>query len=329
MAPNLPIDEAHLVASFMEDVAYGIFLVSFGFCIRVLLFTKAGTLKQTKRINWPVLAATLLMATFATLNVSFDLRFNIVSFVLYTGPGGAKVAFSRIGEWVNVMKSVDYVVQTLIGDGMLMYRTYFVYNKDWRVVAFPMLMWAGCIAAGVCVAWVEIMLHNGATLTDSRLTHVITAFLALTLTLNLICTSLIVYRLWRIHSQVAPTLARPSTTAHAIRVIVDSGLIYTTWVVMFFGTSLAHSNGQYGVSETVVQVIPITFNLITIRVGRGIATGVPSTVLQPANRIPLRIVKEESQYRHTDMSGGEEAAEGTAAFADVSGKREAASVCTV
>jgi hypothetical protein len=56
-----------------------------------------------------------------------------------------------------------------------------------------------------------------------------------------------------------------------MRIILDSGLLYTVCVIIFFGTTLAGSNAQYGVSDVVVQVIGITFNLIIIRVHNGSA----------------------------------------------------------
>lgn len=41
----------------------------------------------------------------------------------------------------------------------------------------------------------------------------------------------------------------------AIRLILDSGLMYTVCVVIFFATSLGGSNAQYPISDVVVQMI--------------------------------------------------------------------------
>ena len=93
----------------------GIFLVTFGMCMNVLLLRKPrGT-----PYKYNMIIVALLMFVFATLDVAFGLRHNLDAFIYYTGPGGAKGEFGIISYWVNVMKSADYVAQTFIGDGML------------------------------------------------------------------------------------------------------------------------------------------------------------------------------------------------------------------
>ncbi len=51
--------------------------------------------------------------------VAFGLQHNLQAFVFYKGPGGAAEEFSKVTNWVTVMKSVDYDVLTIIGDGIL------------------------------------------------------------------------------------------------------------------------------------------------------------------------------------------------------------------
>ena len=77
-----------------------------------------------------------------------------------------------------------------------------------------------------------------------------------TLTAGLDTPGLIVYRIMKINAGVAGA----GTTriggggrklARAVRILVESGLIYTASVVVFFGTFLASNNAQYGVSDCV------------------------------------------------------------------------------
>ena len=51
--------------------------------------------------------------------MAFGLRHNLDAFVFYAGPGGPTAELSDISYWVNVMKAVDYVAQTAIGDAIL------------------------------------------------------------------------------------------------------------------------------------------------------------------------------------------------------------------
>ncbi len=65
------------------------------------------------------LIVALLLFVFATLDVALLLRHVLDAFVWYHGSDGARGEFSDISYWVNVMKTVNYVAQTSIGDGML------------------------------------------------------------------------------------------------------------------------------------------------------------------------------------------------------------------
>ena len=55
----------------------------------------------------------------ATLEMAFGLLHNLQAFIWYTGSGGAVAEFEDISNWVNVMRTADYVAQTFIGDGIM------------------------------------------------------------------------------------------------------------------------------------------------------------------------------------------------------------------
>ncbi len=160
---DFPIDTAQIVALFLESVLYGVYLVTFVACLRVLLiapstaasshpaypslhlpppnhhngngyngYTKSFSLrdyfKPLRHINKPMLLAALLMLVFSTLDVAFGLHNNILAFVKTppvvvgadgTEEGGPEAVFDDIGRWTNVMKMVDYVAQTFVGDSIL------------------------------------------------------------------------------------------------------------------------------------------------------------------------------------------------------------------
>ena len=101
MANTFPVDEAQIVSLFMEAVAYGIYLVTLGLCVRALFW---GTTGSKERINWPLVTITTLMFIFATFDVAFGLRHNLDAFIFYKGAGGPNAEFQDISYWVNVMK---------------------------------------------------------------------------------------------------------------------------------------------------------------------------------------------------------------------------------
>lgn len=59
----------------------------------------------------------MIMFIFASLDVAFGLRHNLVAFIDFKGD--AIEEFNRTSNWLNVMKMVCYVMQTFVGDSIL------------------------------------------------------------------------------------------------------------------------------------------------------------------------------------------------------------------
>ncbi|KIP07596.1 hypothetical protein PHLGIDRAFT_35367 [Phlebiopsis gigantea 11061_1 CR5-6] len=261
-----PIDVAQLVALFMESLFFGIYLVSFGMCIYVMLIKSHSRRLTCQRVIFLIVAIALF--TFAALDVALLLRHVLDAFIWYHGPGGAIAEFSNISYWVNAMKTVTYVAQTSIADGILIYRCYVVYSRNWLVIAPLCLIWLAGMATEGVSCYIEFTLHQSALLNTSQLTPFITSFLTITLALNLIATSMIVYKVYTAEKQARTIFASHSSSAlkRANHIIIESGLMYSASVVCFFAVYLASNNAQYGVSDCVVQIIGISFNLIIIRI---------------------------------------------------------------
>jgi len=270
---DFPVDVAQMVGLFMECILYGVYLVTFGMCMRALLSKRTANAS----IKYHMVLVSLLMFTFATLDVAFGLRHNLEAFIYYKGPGGAIGEFGIESNWVNVMKTADYVAQTAIGDGILVYRCYMVYNKRWIIVSIPAILWLATSVCSVITIEIEATLRQNAFLNERSLTPFITSTLILTLVLNILTTSLIVYKIYTVNRNSTSFQSRSnigSTTevtqlGQVMRIIIESGLIYTLSVVITVATHLSASNAQYGVSDSVVQIIGIVFNLIIIRVDQG------------------------------------------------------------
>ncbi|KAF5310296.1 hypothetical protein D9619_010551 [Psilocybe cf. subviscida] len=266
---------AQIVGLWMETLFYGIYLVTFVLCIQVLLWDSAhARFKHPGTWNRPLLVAALLMFIFGTLDVALGLQHNLKAFWFGIQSGqiqGPADEFARISEWVNVMKLANYDAQTFIGDGILLYRCYMIYNRKWLVILVPGLLWLGTLAFSIVTIVIEATLGTG-VLNQSQLKPFITGTLSMTLAMNVITTSLMVYRIWNIQQRTNRRLSRLSGIdpySRVLRVLIECGAIYTVSVIILFVCYLANNNAQLPVSDSIVQIIGITFNLIIINVGRG------------------------------------------------------------
>lgn len=98
------------------------FLITFVSCVRVLVWSDRRW-KPNSEINYKMLVAAILMFIFASMDVAFGLRHNIEAFIYFDGD--PIVQFSNTSNWINVMKMVNYVAQTFIGDCILVSNTLF------------------------------------------------------------------------------------------------------------------------------------------------------------------------------------------------------------
>ncbi|KAF7326529.1 hypothetical protein MVEN_02611000 [Mycena venus] len=198
---------------------------------------------------------------------------NIEAFALYNGAGGAQEELLNISDWVNVVKTVDVILQTLLGDGMLIYRCWIVYEKSWRIIVFSLLLWLGTAACTAVGLRIGATLHSHALITSGSLQPAIISFWVLTITQNFVTTGLLISRIYRIDRQntrfayysASSANKGPTRLQRAIRIILESGLMYTVTALVTFITFISGSNSAYGTSDVEVQVVGIAFNLIIIR----------------------------------------------------------------
>ncbi|PBK63168.1 hypothetical protein ARMSODRAFT_963394 [Armillaria solidipes] len=262
--------EASIVALFLESAAWGVFLVTFGLCLRSLLSTKSG-LKSWSEINRPMLLVCLTMPIFATLAVAL----NTIRALESLGPTGISEQFTNLGSAAEVLKFICVNMQTLIGDGILTYRCWIVYGKSWTVAAVPALLWIGTLVTTVLNIVVISHIHSEALTAPTSLRPIISSFWGISIALNIITTCLIVARIYTVDRMAYRHSVTRLSESHSgrlnglqrtMRIIIESGAIYTSVAIITCVTYVSGSIAVYITSALEVQTAGIAFNLIIIRV---------------------------------------------------------------
>ncbi|KAF4623801.1 hypothetical protein D9613_001289 [Agrocybe pediades] len=215
---DVPITTAHLAGLFVSCILYGFHIVSFAFTLRSLAWAKS---------RWgDINVLFLVVACFLLGNASFDLILDfqqaVKAFVYNEAGGGPLGVFENISNWANVTKSLSVVVQTLVGDAMLIYRCFIIYSRSYLVILLPVILWLGGFAATIWVIYLEATLHSRVLVTAKQLRPSGSLFWGLTIALNVITTSeppsvenlearpekQIRYTVWRVRSRNAAPAAR-------------------------------------------------------------------------------------------------------------------------
>ncbi|KAJ6587506.1 hypothetical protein DFH09DRAFT_1427559 [Mycena vulgaris] len=296
-----PPTDAQSYGHFLESVVYGIYLVTCVSCIRPLCLNQRGW-RRASEINLGMVIVACLFFSIATIDVVLQFYWTLRTFATTEGPVAAAVKFSDISNPINVIKTVTVRLQISLADGMLVYHCWIIYNRSWMVIIVPLVLWLAGIAITGVLIYMDITLKLHALLSVVQRKPFSAAFWGMTITINLLTTALIVAQIYRIdrsakefrYMSESQRRRPPSKLQHAIRVIVESGLMYAVTAILTFGTYVTNNVAVYVTTDLRVQVIGIAFNLIIIRAARLDSADVTSSTA-PRNSYPLQFISATSQ----------------------------------
>ncbi|KAI0044749.1 hypothetical protein FA95DRAFT_1608276 [Auriscalpium vulgare] len=275
---GLPIEVSMLSGLLPGCILYGVHIVTFGNAVRVLLFRKRRAARRPYLI-----VATFLFMLFGTLFVAFSFQYVLDAYGWVGGRGGKSLPQQR-SIFVPDLLTFQLASQVLTGDAMLIYRCFVLHQRNWLVVVLPILCWLGTAGLGIFCVYDAATLKVDKMVGDTQLEPIIILALSLTLTINIFCTCMIVYKILRMRRRVLDILPgniKPKLPyARVITIIVESAAMYTAFAVLMFVLELLRSNIAYMVYQTTVQIVGIAFNVITIRVDQGesVETELPTTM---------------------------------------------------
>ncbi|KAJ7763646.1 hypothetical protein DFH07DRAFT_396813 [Mycena maculata] len=278
--PVLSVPGAALVAVFVESVLYGFYVATLLAALPILTRSD-GHWKRRADLHWVTLGASVILFASATTNLAVAMWSNLNVLAFDAGPSGAELG------WQNDVTAVTVGVQSLTGDLILIYRCWLIYSRSRTAVALPSLMWTAALVAEVGQVYSSQRTTSQAVESKGVVPWG-AAFWSLTLAINIYSTSLIVWRIWRVDREtknrfpLGPVYNLPQNPLdRAMRNIVDSGLLYTTAVILAFSAFITGSTLVYPAGAFEIQSVGIAFNFIIIRGARRRAETTTSRQLRP------------------------------------------------
>lgn len=268
---DIPIDEAQLVAIVVESILYGIYMMTLGACLRIWL--RPREYHRRRHFPWILGGTTLLLTAIATTDVALGLYHAILAFIRYQGPGGPAALYSNISSWINVTKTTIAFSAALIVDAFLIYRCWVVCHGHWLVIVVPTILWLGeASCTGVIIYYIATMRKHASFVQVLHARSFYIAVTAMNVVLNVLTTGCIAYRIWSISRGTSNLLQMSSNQRsvlhRAYRILIEAAFPYLVCNILLFVTTFLKSNAAYIVSDAMLMIISINFNLITIRVQR-------------------------------------------------------------
>ncbi|KAJ6576705.1 hypothetical protein DFH09DRAFT_366223 [Mycena vulgaris] len=264
-----PPDESKLVSIFIQTLLYGAYTVVFILTCWVLLYKRP----KHEPVNKPMLGFSIVMFVLATMHIGVNYTRILRAFIIYKDePGGTPAYFNMLSEFTQVFGSAIYVAQTLVGDSVVLYRCYLVWERQWQVVAFPFILLMGSATTGVGILYSFAVVVPEAEIFVVQLQHWILSFFSVTLATNIICTGLVAFRLWDINRQVKEFSESNHSFNPIILLVIESGAIYSATLMTLLILYKTESWFQYVLLDAVSPIVGLVFSMIIVRIGLGLTT---------------------------------------------------------
>ncbi|KAG2040560.1 hypothetical protein BDR03DRAFT_132341 [Suillus americanus] len=251
----------------------------------------ASTYKH--HVNRPIILVAISLFILSTAHIVVNIIRLENGFVKYrnTFPGGPAAFFQDISQPTFFVKNMIYGFQTMLGDGVLIYRCYVVWQSI-GIIILPSLLWCSCSAATLIAIFDALQANGGNVFTGQTRVWVV-AMVTLTLSTNLISSGLVAYRIWMMERKVSTMRATSDTLMPIVRVLVDATIIYSGMLLVMLICFVSDNNVQFIIQDMIMPIIPIAFYMVFIRITfRNITHSDLSTVYSAGSN------ERESSLRH-------------------------------
>ncbi|KAJ6537683.1 hypothetical protein B0H19DRAFT_1270103 [Mycena capillaripes] len=291
----LPGTKETYIGTFIECIIYGVYLSVFYECC--LLFWRKDTARTgtgSKHIY--------LIATTALMFIVISMRCVIDIIRLVAPIYGFGDTFGPFSGTLAVITNVCWIAVTVLADTFMLFRTIVVWNKRWPIIALPSLLCIADIGAGIWSVSTLVNTADQPVFTSALARQAMIVFIPLTMATNVLCTSLIAFRILQVQRQVAWMVSgspRPGLSygMRILSVVVESATIYTLLLIGFLISGRFNSYAVYLLVDIASPTIGLIFSYIIIRVSRGTSYG-EKTELNPTMTSIPRVRRHSSGFEH-------------------------------
>ncbi|KAJ6484011.1 hypothetical protein C8R45DRAFT_1214893 [Mycena sanguinolenta] len=264
-ASDLWIERSNLNGVLLSAVAYGIlFTLTFQ---TLLLFIQ----QQKSKTSWMLIGYMFLLFTLATLGFAGNAKFNQQTYIDDRNIPGGPNAFTTefYSEWINMMSFGSYVVMSWLADGLVLWRFTLIWEKKYWFALFPALMFLGSISSSI--ALLVSMTRPGADFWTQEAVKFGIAYWSLSISLNIILTTLIAGRIWFTRRRLVQAIGRQDSGTYVsiAAMLIESASLYSGWSMIFLICYARNTPFQNILLPPLGQVQGIAPMLILFRVAQG------------------------------------------------------------
>ncbi|OSX62671.1 hypothetical protein POSPLADRAFT_1122355, partial [Postia placenta MAD-698-R-SB12] len=253
------LDRAYLAAIWLETLFYGVNTILFFWCLTILTIRC-----HTVKINKILVTVALLMVVLSTSHVSLGFYRLLKGFILLRDqPGGPAAYFSDISRPENVAKITIQGLGAVVGDSVVVWRCWLVWNRSWKICFVPIILVIGTAGNNVYVLTPSLVCGLGQAVAFAHAQRYHDVFVlpiqiwsgalfAFSISSNVLVTGLIALRAWHL-LQLSQGLTT-FRTWKILLIIVESGMIYSISVTLMLSLYYLGSNSFYIIYDPIDQL---------------------------------------------------------------------------
>ncbi|KAG2136634.1 hypothetical protein DEU56DRAFT_355685 [Suillus clintonianus] len=256
-------DISAIMSGALECILYGFSVLMFVGTIWALTYKR-----QMQDVNRPIAVVAIMLLLVSTVHIIVTIIHLENGLVRYrdTWSGGPAAFFADVTTETYVIKHGLLILQTVLADAVMVYRCYVLWQSI-RIIILPSILWCSIVATGIRAVYGNSQaISNPGDVFATNVEEWIIAFFSSTLSTNLVCSGLLVYRIWKIERDVSRARVTKSTIMPIVRVLVDAAVLYSVVLVGFLISFLTKTSGEAILSDLVVPIISITFYMVLIRI---------------------------------------------------------------
>jgi len=265
MQADISADVAYIGGVWAEGVLYGFHIIVFGTLCKIYL--NKSFISGREVSSAILLSFSFIMFALSTTHVALAVHELLQGFVYNRDFVGGPSAFFR--QNVFPPRKAVYLLNTFLGDAMLVWRVYMVWGRNWWICIPAVLFLIGTIICGIKTI-VANATYSAASVFTSDILSWVTSTFALTIATQITTTFLIAGRIYYA-SRLSRGGKMRSYYMSLIGMVVESGAIYTVVALIQLIMEVLGMNAGVIMEFMLSQLCAMIPILIVVRVGLGLA----------------------------------------------------------
>ncbi|KAJ4473729.1 hypothetical protein J3R30DRAFT_713404 [Lentinula aciculospora] len=143
-AGELSLSESYFLSVFCEGIFHGMYTTLF--CGAMYLLLRRHKRKEITNIIMTLL--TVIMYCISTVHLALSVRMNLVALFVQKAADGGETLYDDQGSPLYFGQVAFEVINCVLGDSIVTWRTWVLWGRDWRIIYFPCFLMVGSAVTG-------------------------------------------------------------------------------------------------------------------------------------------------------------------------------------